>query len=86
MINELDVIALAEAMTVKHFAEDKTILLRRGQVGTVVEVYKNGEAFEVEFSDNDGQTYAMIAVKPDKLIVLYHDIKEPTAKLSPQKN
>ena len=27
--------------------------LRRGQVGTVVEIYKNGEAFEIEFVDNN---------------------------------
>ncbi len=27
-------------------------------MGTVVEEYHNGAAFEVEFSDNNGQTYA----------------------------
>ena len=31
--------------------EKETILLR-GQMGTVVEEYNNGEAFEVEFCDN----------------------------------
>ena len=31
--------------------------LWRGQVGTVVEILANGEAFEVEFSDRDGRTY-----------------------------
>ncbi len=47
--------------------------LQRGQVGTVVEVLGNGEAFEVDFSDPDGQTYASIAFRPDQLMVLHHE-------------
>ena len=31
--------------------------LWRGQVGTVVEILSNGDAYEVEFSDRDGRTY-----------------------------
>ena len=31
--------------------------LSRGRVGTVVELLKNGAAYEVEFSDRDGRTY-----------------------------
>lgn len=31
--------------------------LWRGQVGTVVEILSNGEAYEVEFSDGEGRTY-----------------------------
>ena len=31
--------------------------LRRGQVGTVVEILADGEAVEVEFSARDGRTY-----------------------------
>lgn len=34
--------------------------LRRGQVGTVVELLAPG-VFEVEFVDNDGRTYASLA-------------------------
>jgi hypothetical protein len=47
--------------------------LTRGQVGTVVEfLRKNGEeAFLVEFSDEDGQAYAMAALKVDQLMVLH---------------
>jgi len=44
--------------------------LRRGHVGTVVEVL--GGAFEVEFSDDDGRTYAQAALAPDELVVLHH--------------
>jgi len=44
--------------------------LRRGQVGTVVELL--GGAWEVEFSDDDGRTYAQAALAPDQLLVLHH--------------
>lgn len=45
--------------------------LRRGEVGTVVEAWKDG-ALEVEFSDDSGEAYAFIALQPDKLIPLYY--------------
>ncbi len=44
---------------------------RRGQVGTVVERL-GPEVFEVEFSDNEGRTYATLALRADQLIVLYY--------------
>lgn len=44
----------------------------RGQVGTVVEKLAPG-VFEVEFSDNDGRTYASVALKGDKLLLLHHE-------------
>ena len=47
--------------------------LRRGQVGTVVEPLAPG-VFEVEFSDNNGRTYATLALRADQLIVLHHDM------------
>jgi len=47
--------------------------LTRGEVGTVVEFLRqNGEeTLLVEFSDEEGQTYAMAALKADQLIVLH---------------
>ncbi len=45
--------------------------LRRGQVGTVVEELGRG-AFEVEFSDDEGRTYATLALCPDQFIVLHY--------------
>ncbi len=60
----LDVVALTEDLP-KHD-------LQRGQVGTVVEVLAP-DAFEVEFSDNDGRTFAEVAVKADKLLVLHYE-------------
>ncbi|MBI4178702.1 DUF4926 domain-containing protein [bacterium] len=49
--------------------------LRRGQVGTVVEPLARG-VFEVEFSDNQGRTYATLALRREQLIVLHHDMVE----------
>jgi len=46
--------------------------LVRGQVGTVVEIL-GPAAYEVEFSDEDGQTYAEAALPGHQLMVLrYH--------------
>jgi hypothetical protein len=36
--------------------------LHRGDVGTVVHVYKDGAAYEVEFVDGGGATIALITV------------------------
>ena len=44
--------------------------LLRGQVGTVVELLDGG--CEVEFSDDEGKTYAELALPPDQLLVLHH--------------
>jgi Domain of unknown function (DUF4926) len=44
--------------------------LVRGQVGTVVELLDG--AYEVEFSDDEGTTYAELALAPEQLLVLRH--------------
>ncbi len=46
--------------------------LSRGQVGTVVEVLAP-DVFEVEFSDDDGWTYAMLALRAEQLMVLHYE-------------
>ncbi|MGI9056926.1 MAG: DUF4926 domain-containing protein, partial [Pyrinomonadaceae bacterium] len=51
----------------------------RGQVGAVVEIYNNGEAIEVEFVDTDGQTYGLLALRPEQIIVLRHESIEKIA-------
>lgn len=43
--------------------------LRRGQVGTVVEVLADGH-YEVEFADESGRAYAMAAVPSTLLMEL----------------
>ena len=59
----LDVVALTEELPERG--------LRRGQVGTVVEVL-GGDVYEVEFSDNDGRTYAILALRADQVMILHH--------------
>ena len=39
--------------------------LSRGDVGTVVHVYKGGRGYEVEFVDGGGQTVALVTVSAD---------------------
>ncbi|MDQ6603092.1 MAG: DUF4926 domain-containing protein [Chloroflexota bacterium] len=43
--------------------------LTRGQVGTVVEDLAPG-VYEVEFSDDDGRTYAMLPLRANQLMAL----------------
>jgi hypothetical protein len=65
-----DVVALLEDLPAEHFETGKPLLLRRGQIGTVVIIY-DGTAFEVEFSGADGRAYAMLPVPAAKLMVLH---------------
>jgi hypothetical protein len=46
--------------------------LRRGQVGTVVEMLSAG-VYEVEFSDDTGRTYATLAIAAKHLLPLLHE-------------
>ncbi|MBU2445912.1 MAG: DUF4926 domain-containing protein [Bacteroidetes bacterium] len=46
--------------------------LKQGQVGTVVESL-GPNAFEVEFCDNNGKTYATSPLHSDQLLVLHYE-------------
>ncbi len=46
--------------------------LVRGQVGTIVEQYAPN-AFEVEFADKDGRTYALETLSAEQLLVLHYE-------------
>ena len=61
-IEILDVVALVEDLHSEG--------LRRGEVGTVVEQWKDG-VFEVEFSDNSGKAYAFAALRPEQMMKLH---------------
>jgi len=63
-IQLLDVVALTEDI----FAEN----LGQGQVGTVVEVLAP-DVFDVEFIDNQGCTYALLALKANQLLRLQYE-------------
>lgn len=60
----LDVVALTDDLPERE--------LQRGQVGTIVEVLAP-DVYEVEFADNEGHTYAELAIKADKLLVLHYE-------------
>ncbi len=62
----LDTIALAQDIP------DRS--LRQGEVGTVVEML-GPDVYEIEFSDDDGQTYAEFALRNDQLILLHNQGK-----------
>jgi hypothetical protein len=62
-LEPLSVVALLEDVVAKG--------LRRGQVGTIVERFAPG-VYEVEFSDDDGTTYACVPLRSDQLLQLYH--------------
>jgi hypothetical protein len=51
--------------------------LLSGQVGTIVELLADGAAFEVEFSDSNGQTYESVGLLPQQIMVLHFEIKAP---------
>jgi len=58
----LDVVALLADVPVHG--------LLRGQVGTVVELLDG--VYEVEFSDDEGKSYAELALPAEQLLVLHH--------------
>jgi len=62
-ITLFDVVALTEDLPERR--------LSRGQVGTVVEPLAS-DVFEVEFSDDQGRTYASLALRADQLMVLHY--------------
>jgi hypothetical protein len=64
-----DAVVLLEDMRTKHFETGQPLMLRRGQVGTVVMTY-DGSAFEVEFAGRDGCAYALLPVAAEKLMLL----------------
>lgn len=66
-IQLLDVVALTEDLPQRN--------LFRGQVGTVVELLAP-DVFEVEFSDDKGRTYAMLALRANQLMVLHYQLIE----------
>lgn len=62
-LNLLDIVALKTPLSEYN--------LLAGQVGTIVEILAP-EVYEVEFSDDDGQTYAMQALPAHQLLKLHY--------------
>jgi len=59
-----DVVALTQELPNRE--------LSLGQVGTVVGILAP-DVFEVEFSDNEGHTFAELALKTEQLLVLHYE-------------
>ena len=64
-IKLLEVVALTEDLS--------KYSLRRGQVGTVVDILADGKAFEVEFCDREGRTYESLGLRPEQFMVLHYE-------------
>jgi hypothetical protein len=64
-LNLFDIVAL------KNNLPDRNLLA--GQVGTIVEILAP-EVYEVEFSDDDGQTYATQALPANQLLKLHYKL------------
>lgn len=47
--------------------------LLKGQVGTIVEIYNEGEAFEVEFVNTKGETYGLLTLNPNQMMLLHYE-------------
>ncbi len=69
MFNELDSVAL--------LVDRPRSNLPKGQVGTIVCVYGEHEAFEVEFVDEDGFTYGLEMFRPEELLKVSQDAERP---------
>jgi ribosomal 30S subunit maturation factor RimM len=67
MVNSLkllDTVALIEALPQNG--------LHPGQVGTIVEILAP-DVYEIDFSDNNGQTYALLPLHSSQLLELHYN-------------
>jgi hypothetical protein len=62
-IKMLDTVALIEDLPERK--------LKRGEVGTVVEILAP-DVYEVEFCNDEGQTYAEFALRGEQLVALHN--------------
>ena len=67
----LDVVALTVDLPEEN--------LWAGQVGTIVEIYEQGKAYEVEFVDKDGHTYNLLTLPLEQMMLLRY---QPTDKVA----
>lgn len=71
-IKEYDLVAIDRDIPATHKETKQPILLRKGQVGTVVMDF-DGEAYLIDFADEKGATYAMETVPAEYLIPLLYN-------------
>lgn len=58
-MKDLDTVAL------KH--DIKEYGLKKGDIGAIVQIYEEGEAYEVEFVAANGKTVALLTLKPSDI-------------------
>lgn len=74
-IREYDIVALTENVAAQHKQSNLPIILKRGQVGTVLMDF-NQEAYLVDFADSHGNTYAMETISTNLLMKLIYEPSE----------
>jgi hypothetical protein len=50
--------------------------LKAGDIGVVVEIYRGGAGYEVEFVTRDGDTAALLTLKPNDIVRVETDRRE----------
>lgn len=73
MIESLIKIKLLDVVALNTSLPEHNLLV--GQVGTIVELLAP-DVYEVEFSDDDGQTYAMLPLHNRQIIRLHYQIAD----------
>jgi hypothetical protein len=71
-IKEYDLVVIDRDIFATHKETKQPILLRKGQVGTVVMDF-DAQAFLIDFADDRGTTYAMETVPAEQLIPLLYE-------------
>ncbi len=79
MVRAIAKLQLLDVVAIKEDLPDSNLLA--GQVGTIVE-FLAPEVYEVEFSDDDGQTYAMLPLHSSQLLQLKYKSTPKTTQMS----
>ena len=70
-LKEYDLVAIERDLLATHKETKQPILLRKGQVGTIVMNFE-GQAFLIDFANEKGITYAMETISRENLIPLLY--------------
>jgi len=72
VIQEYDIVALTKDTPAVHKTCHQPILLRHGQVGTVLMTFDD-QACLIDFADPQGMTYAMETIPVSRLLLLLQE-------------
>ena len=74
-MNQPELFDIVELLT--NLPEDE---LSAGVQGTIVECYGN-DAYEVEFSDSDGETLALCTLSPEQFVIVWQGLEQLKVKM-----